>query len=243
MTGMIQRRAVAKTPMELREYFVLLRRRWWLPVVLTLLVAVLSALQLRPWQTPPVSYNASLRLLLGVMPLADADITAYDPRYYAWLTSEYLVDDFTQVVSSDLFARNASQRLPADMPAITPGVFSGSALSGEQHRIITLSFAWPNGEEALAMATAAARELEENADAYFLQLGTTDATVSLLDGPTVVTVAPGLRNQLEWPLRVALAFFVGITLVFVWAYFDTSIRRPEELEELGLPILGVVPKR
>jgi capsular polysaccharide biosynthesis protein len=229
--------------MELREYFVLLRRRWWLPVVLTLLVAVLSALQLRPWQAPPVSYNASLRLLLGVMPLADADVTAYDPRYYAWLTSEYLVDDFTQVVSSALFARNASQHLAADVPAITPGVFRGSALSGEQHRIITLSFTWGNSDEALAMAEAAANELVENADAYFLQLGTTDATVALLDGPTVTPVAPDLRNRLEWPLRVVLAFFVGVSLVFAWAYFDTSIRRPEELEELGLPILGIVPKR
>lgn len=229
--------------MELREYLVLLRRRWWLPIGLTLAVAVLSALQLRPWQTPPPSYSASLRLLLGVMPLAEADTTAYDPRYYAWLTSEYLVDDFTQVVSSDLFARNASQRLPADMPEITAGVFSGTALSGEQHRIITLRFNWPHREEALAMAQAAADELVENADAYFLQLGTPEATVSLLDGPSVATVAPSLRNRLEWPLRVILAFFVGTGLVFVWAYFDTSIRRPDELETLGLPILGIVPKR
>lgn len=229
--------------MELREYWVLLRRRWWLPVVLTLLVAGVSALQLRPWQSPPARYSASLRLLLGVMPLADADVTAYDPRYYAWLTSEYLVDDFTQVVSSDLFARNASQRLAAEMPAITPGVFSGSALSGEQHRIITLSFTWGDRTEALAMAQAAADELVENADAYFLQLGTPEATVSLLDGPTVAAVAPGLRNRLEWPLRVVLTFFIGISLVFIWAYLDTSIRRPDELEELGLPILGIVPKR
>ena len=35
--------------MELREYWSILRRRWWIPVLLGLLVAVLSLLQMRPW--------------------------------------------------------------------------------------------------------------------------------------------------------------------------------------------------
>ena len=45
-------------------------------------------------------YTATLRMLVGVLPAAEADVAAYDPRYYAWLTSEYLVDDFTEVVRS-----------------------------------------------------------------------------------------------------------------------------------------------
>jgi hypothetical protein len=79
--------------MELREYWQILKRRWWIPVVLAGLVALLSLWQLRPWQAPPPSYAASLRMLIGAQPLPEA--AAYDPRYYAWLTSEYLVDDFT----------------------------------------------------------------------------------------------------------------------------------------------------
>lgn len=228
--------------MELREYIDIVRRRWWLPVGLMLLVGLLSALQLRPWQAPPPNYTVSLRLLLGVMPLVDADEAAYDPRYYAWLTSEYLVDDFTEVVSSDLFAKNASQRIGEDGPHITAGMISGSALTGQQHRIITLHFHWGNEEEALIMARAAVDELVENADFYFQQLGTEETAVTLLDGPSITPVTPGARSQLELPLRILLALFVGVSLVFLLEYWDTSIRRPQELEELGLTVLGAVPK-
>ncbi len=59
-------------------------------------------------------------MLVGVLPAAEADRTAYDPRYYAWLTSEYLVDDFTEVVCSDLFARNVSARLAEQAPRFRP---------------------------------------------------------------------------------------------------------------------------
>jgi len=74
--------------MELREYWQIIRRRWWMPILLAALVASLSALQLRPWQAPPPTYTAAMRLLIGVLPATDAPQTAYDPRYYAWLTSE-----------------------------------------------------------------------------------------------------------------------------------------------------------
>ena len=107
--------------MELYEYWQIIRRRWWLPVVLTLAVALISTLQLRPWQTAPPTYSASLRLLVGVLPAAEADVTSYDPHYYAWQTSEYLVDDFTEVVRSDLFARQVSQRLATQGITIPPG--------------------------------------------------------------------------------------------------------------------------
>ena len=65
--------------MELREYWEIIKRRWWIPVLLTLSVGALSALQLQPWQTPAPTYRASMRMLVGVMPAAEQDVTAYDP--------------------------------------------------------------------------------------------------------------------------------------------------------------------
>jgi capsular polysaccharide biosynthesis protein len=228
--------------MELRETWQILRRRWQIPVVLALLAALLSALQLRPWQPVPPSYNASMRLLVGVMPATEADTTAYDPRYYAWLTSEYLVDDFTEVVRSDLFAQNVSDRLAGMNLQIPAGSIQGSAATGKQHRILTLTFGWPDREQLVAIADAVAAELEENAIVYFRQLGTDGAGITLLDGPTVGPVGPGLRSRLEWPLRVLLAALVGIGLVFLLDYLDTSVRTRKDLEEMGFRILGEIPK-
>ena len=229
--------------MELREYWQIVARRWWIPLLLTALVALLSGWQLRPWQSPPPTYTTSFRLLMGVLPLIDADLADYDPRYYAWLTSEYLVDDFTEVVRSELFAQAVNRRLAAQGIEIPAGLISGSANTGRQHRIITLSFSWGNADQLLAIANAAAAELNQNAGAYFSQLGTENAVVSLLDTPTVGVVGPDLRSRLDFPLRVILAFIAGVGIVFVLAYMDTSVRRVRDLEEMGLPVIGVIPKK
>jgi capsular polysaccharide biosynthesis protein len=228
--------------MELREYWDILRRRWWIPVSLMLIVGVLSFLQTRPWSERLSSWSASERLLVGVMPAAGADVAAYDPRYYGWLTSEYLVDDFTEVVRSGLFAQNVSQRLEAENVQLPPGVIQGSAATGKLHRIITLSFKWPDQEGATAIAQAAAEELTENASEYFEQLGTQGAGVTLIDGPTISEVGPSTRDRLQLPLRMLLAFLVGVGLVFLLEYLDTSVRDEKGLEELGLSPLGRIPK-
>lgn len=229
--------------MELREYWAILRRRYWIPLLLTLLVGLLSAWQLQPWQGTPPTYQASIRLLVGVRPAAQADVTAYDPRYYGWLTSEYLVDDFTEVVRSGLFAQRVSARLEGEQITIPPGAIQASAATGKLHRIISLNFSWPERSQLEAIAAAATAELSEDASFYFQQLGTEGAGVTLIDGPTVSEVAPALRSRLDLPLRLLLALLVGIGLVFLLDYLDTSVRNEEELAALGLTPLGRIPRR
>lgn len=228
--------------MELYEYWQILRRHWWLPVVLTVAVALISLLQLRPWQTPLPSYSASLRLLVGVQPAAAADTTAYDPYFYAWQTSEYLVDDFTEVVRSDLFAQQVSNRLATQGLTIPAGAIQGSSATGKLHRILSLNLTWPNQEELEAISTAAIAELQENTPFYFRQLGTDNTIVTILDEPRITPVAPPLRQRLEFPLRIFLAFLAGLLLVFLLAYLDTTIHHRQELEALGLPVLGEIPR-
>ena len=229
--------------MELRDYWRIVRRRWWIPVALTLLVAGISAAQLRPWQSPPPSYSASLRLLVSVLPANQTDASLYDPRYYAWLTSEYLVDDFTEVVGSELFAQGVNQRLIAQGVVIPTGLIRGSAATGKQHRLIRLTFTWHDPAQLTAIADAAVAELTERTPVYFQQLGTPDVAVTLLDSPSVSPVGQDIRQRLEWPLRVILALIAGVGLLFLLDYLDTSLRRSDELEAMGLAVLGTIPRQ
>ena len=123
-----------------------------------------------------------------------------------------------------------------------PGVIEASAVTGKQHRIITLGFNWGDAAQLEAIAEAAAAELAENAALYFQQLGTEGAGVTLLDGPVVAPVGPSLRDRFEWPLRLVLALLVGLGLVFLVDYLDTSVRSAAELESLGLRMIGEIPK-
>jgi capsular polysaccharide biosynthesis protein len=228
--------------MELYEYWQIFRRRWWLPVVLTLTVALISTLQLRPWQTPPPTYSASLRMLVGVLPAAEADVTSYDPHYYAWQTSEYLVDDFTEVVRSDLFARQVSQRLASQGITIPAGLIQGSSATGKLHRILSLTLTWPDQAGLETITAAAVAELQENISFYFRQLGTENAFVTILDDPQIAPIGPALRQRLELPLRILLAAITGILLVFLLDYFDRSIRSRQEIEQMGLRVMGEIPR-
>ena len=229
--------------MELREYWAILRRRWVAPILLPILVALFSAVQLRPWETPPPSFSASMRILVGVLPIEGVDEVEYDPRYYAWMTSEYLVDDFTEVLGSELFASAVNARLVVQEIAIPTGLLRASANTGQQHRIIRLTFNWHDAGELQAIGDAAVAELEENAAAYFAQLGTQGAGVNVMDSPTVVPVGPSTRQRVEWPLRILLALIAGIGLAFLQEYLDDTVRRRSELEDLGLHCLVAVPKQ
>ncbi len=230
--------------MELRAYWAILRRRLWIPFALAGLVLVLSLVQMRPWQPKPPTFGASLRMLVGVNPASDAATTTfYDPRYYAWLSSEYLVDDFTEVVRSALFAEQVSARLADANLTVPAGVIQGSAATGKQHRIITLSFNWPNADELRLIADAAAAELSENATFYFQQLGNDGAGITVIDPPIVGAVGGGVRDQVELPLRVALGFLVGVGIVFLLHYLDDSVRRRADVEALGMAVLGELPPR
>ena len=167
----------------------------------------------------------------------------YDPRYYAWMTSEYLVDDFTEVLASGLFASAVNARLAEKEIAIPAGLLSASANTGKQHRIIRLTFNWHDAAQLQEIGAAAVAELEENAAAYFAQLGTQGAGVQVMDPPAVVPVGPSARQRVELPLRILLALVAGVGLAFLQEYLDNTVRRRTELEELGLPLLVAVPKQ
>ncbi len=229
--------------MELRDYWSILRRRWWLPLLLALLVGVISAAQLRPWQAAPPTYNASLQLLVSVLPPENADATTYDPYYFAALTSEYLVDDLSELVRGELFAREISERLAAEGIDIPAGAISGSSFTGDLHRFVNLTIAWPDEAQAQAIISAAADEIQQDGGDYLRQLAALESEIVITNGPTVSAVGPGLRSQIDLPLRVLLALLVGIGLVFLLDYLDASVRDRREVERLGLTVLGEIPKK
>ena len=62
------------------------------------------------------------------------------------------------------------------------------------------------------------------------------------DEPVVNAITPGLRGQLDLPLRVALALLAGLGLALLAHYIDPTVRDRAELERVGLPVLGEIPK-
>ncbi|MCB0000869.1 MAG: hypothetical protein KDE56_34130, partial [Anaerolineales bacterium] len=75
------------------------------------------------------------------------------------------------------------------------------------------------------------------------QLGGETADLIQLDQPIVNPISPGLRSQLDLPLRVILAFGAGIALALLAEYLDPTIRERDEVVQMGLEILGEIPRK
>jgi capsular polysaccharide biosynthesis protein len=167
----------------------------------------------------------------------------FDPRLTAPQATEYLVDDFTQFVSSQAVADAVSQRLADQGIQVPPGVIQSSTASEQIHRVVTIRVTWGDPNEALSIVTAAVEVLKQEAPAYFGRLGMEQPQVTLFDGPGVSPVPPSLTERLDLPVRLLLALLAGIALAFLLNYLDDSIRGRQELEDMGIHVLAEVPRR
>lgn len=223
--------------MELRLYWAILKRRLWL-VAASLLAFSASYLFFGPKTAP--YYTASMRFVVGLKPEATTGAYyAYD-RYYTWLTAEYLLDDFAEVVKSAVFAQDVAELSGVRVP---PGTLQGATSAGKLHRILTISVSWTDAQELARIASAVVDVLSERGDAHFAQLAADAAAVSLIDPPTIARARPSLRQRLDLPVKLFLSLGAGIALAFLLDYLDDTVRDGADLRELGLSVLAEIPRR
>lgn len=225
--------------MELHEYLRVIRRYLWLIVGLALLVGVGS------WifrAQPAPQYQATVRFTIGVNAPPAGEVTGYDPILTSFQASEYIRDDFVEVIQSDSFADDVNAQLAktgASGIVIRKGNLSGAV--EKQRRIMSLTVTWNDPAQTQQIAQAAVKNLSENNAKYFAQLGAVGATVAVIDKPVVNRAGSSLREQLDIPIRVVLALLAGAALAFLLDYLDGSIRDAREAEAMGLNVMGEIP--
>lgn len=224
--------------MELRGYFRILARWWWLILLPPFVVGAYAYLERQP--SSPV-YATTLRFTAG-QPQAQAG-SGYDPNYYRWLTSEYIIGGLKDWVKTGAFADALSAELATRGLNLSAGAVAG-ALSGSdnQRSILLVYLSWPNDKELVTIAEAVTAVLQTRNANIFPQLGGQPATVTPLDKPSVAPVPPSLRTRFDWLLKVGLGLGAGLALAFVAHYLDPMLRDKEELERLGLQVVAEIPK-
>ena len=226
--------------MELRTYWTILRRWAWIPLLAVLLTAALSLLTLRPWQKAAPAYTSTLSFSVGVQP-PQAGITG-EESYYTALASEYLIDDLAEVVRGSEFAAAVSQRLAGQGLTIPAGALQGSTQAGKLHRILAVTITWPNPDELAAIGDAVAATLQEDAPRFMPRLFAQNGAAYLINRGGVSEIGASLRQKLELPLRLLIALAAGIGLAFLAHYLDDRIRSRDDLDGLGLPVIGEIPR-
>jgi capsular polysaccharide biosynthesis protein len=221
--------------MELRTYWKILLRRWWLVVVPVLVVAIYAAATYTP---PGPVYQVVMRFSAGTKP---AELSEDYDRYYPWLASEYVANGLSDVARTGVFAEAVAERVGD--PGLA-GAIQGSIVTDSAQSVMVVYLTWPDAAQIVDVAEAITAELTQNGAAYFPQLTGVEPAVHRLDTPSPTALAPGLRTQLMGPaVKIGLAAVVGVALALLWHYLDPTIREAKELKEMGLAVLAEIPRQ
>ncbi len=223
--------------MELRHIWKILKRRWWLIIIPPIIVAIVSIATYRP--PPPAGFNVGVNFIVSQVP-AESAANLDENQYYNWLDSEYIAGGLKDWANGSKFKTAVSAQLSAQGLEVAPATFN--VVADNVRSKVQLSIQHGNAETlARVMDAAMAVLAEQNAD-VLPQLGGDTAVIVLVDQPVVTPIPQSIRNQLDIPLRIALALIAGLGLALLAEYLDTTIRNREEVENLGVSLLGEIPK-
>lgn len=208
-----------------------------IPALIVLVAGVVT------YNPPGSFYSVGVRFIVGQEP-TDAAATEDEERYYNWLTSEYIVNGLTDWIRGERFAAAVSAQLAQQGIDVPAGEIRGSLAADNTRSMMTVILNSGRDQAAVEQMINAVIIVLTTQNAEALpQLGDEPATLVQLDTPIVNQIAPGIRSQLDLPLRVALALGAGIGLAFLVEYLDPTVRGRAELEQSGWVVLGEIPKK
>lgn len=229
--------------MDLSELVAVLARRW--PIVaaitgLTLLVSAFFALR------GPRAYEATVRLAVSVgNPPVGAAVPpelppyVYYRDYYQWLASEYLADDLSEIIQSDLFTGRVSQLINEE---VSKQAIKDVTRVRKTHRILDVTIQASSPALAQRIAAAIIQEIKQEGQLFLAELATERGQVVPIDEPQVKSATTTGSLAVDIGLRGALGLLAGVALAFIVDYLDSTVRSSREIERtLGLPVLGEIP--
>jgi capsular polysaccharide biosynthesis protein len=225
--------------MDLREYADVIRRRWLIIVAVTVLSAIVAGAW--AWRGPR-AFEATTRMTVSVAPKSGpGEVAPYEHfrEYYAWLSSEYLADDLSEIIRSDAFAEDIRLALNED---VDRSAIRDVVRARKTHRILEVTVFASSADRARRIGMAVGDVIQTKGSKYLAQLAEPSAQVVVIDEP-VVKAATTTGSQLaDIGLRTLLGLMAGLFLAFVVDYLDSTLRTRNEVEQaLGLPVLGEIP--
>jgi len=230
--------------LELRQYWSIIRRRWWLPVGCTLAALIVATIV---GVSGAAAYKTDMRVAISTIPTPDPTATLYyDPTYYSNLDSEYLADDMTEFIASRAFANEVSRELAASKLAnLDVGAVVNATRAKKTHRFIDVTVTTSSFEDGNAIANSISRILSDKARlAQYLQaLSAYNTQMTVVTPPSThrANTPLGLVNEIA--LRTLIGLIVGVRLALLFIYLDPHLRSRDEVADvLGVPIVGEIPR-
>lgn len=218
--------------MELQEYLSILKKRWSLIVVITLLAALASGLV--SYFVIKPTYKSDISVIIQKQDNIDSKSTTQN--YNDVLMYQQLVKTYSEFVKSRAVGEDTIQKLKLDMKVEQiQGMISVAPKGNTEFLTITVSS--KDAKQAMDIANQLALSLKDISKSV-----KKSDNVQILDPAMMPTSQASPRPV----LNIAIAFFLGLMVsvgvIFLLEYLDNTVKSPEDIEKLlGIPVIGTIP--
>lgn len=213
---------------DLFSYFI---SKIWIVIITFLLLVIFSVINTKFIKVP--EYNSSTTIVLTINndnelnnSITQNDITI----------NQKLVATYRQIIKSRRVLDRVIEDLELDMEAsdLSKKV---SVTNETDTELLKITVSDKDPELAAEIADDIAKVFSEDiVDIYNIK------NVSIIDKALVSDVPYNIKLVKDAIIFGVLGIVLGLGLIFVMFYFDTTIKSSEEIQEkIGLPILGIVP--
>jgi capsular polysaccharide biosynthesis protein len=256
---------------ELRAYWAIFVRRFWIIALVVGVVALFAAYQYYHLYKMPgalKAYQSTTTIRIGLLDR----VNPTDTNYADYVTaSQALADEFTtgSIFTTPEFTRQIAQQIESERPQIeqrfpgqdlgdiTNAAAIGSSLTATRnYGLVTLNVNWSTPAGAWAIADATGKVSTTSIGKYidFVvrsdKVATTNgqgqdlASAEVANAATDPIAAPGpsANKPVILLALIAVALVIGLALAFLIEYLDDRIRSAYEAENLlQLPVYGEIP--
>ena len=213
---------------ELLSYFI---SKIWIVFITFGLLIMFSVVNTKFIKVP--LYNSSTTIVLTINNESELNtsITQNDITI-----NQKLVATYRQIIKSRRVLDKVIENLELDMEASTLSK-KVSVTNETDTELLKITVSDEDPELAAMIADEIAKVFSEDiVDIYNIK------NVSIIDKALVSEIPYNIKLVKDAIIFGMLGIVLGLGIIFIMFYFDTTIKNSEEIEEkLGLPVLGVVP--
>ena len=227
--------------MELKRYWQIILRFWWVALLFSLAGAFNAY---TTYKSTASNYQATFQVnIQRDLPSPDQLNTGYQDYfdYYRFVSTEYVVDDYTMVVKGSEFLKDVEASLKGTPYPMSVDELKGSFDIDRKHRELNFTVRAETPAKVIALTTALSDRISKDAGKYLATGQERIYSGKIVDLPTVASYNSG-RNLLSSAIRGVIGVVLGLALVFLLAYLDSRLFTPADFKEvLEIPVLGVIP--
>ena len=214
---------------DLREYFTIIKKRFWIVILTTVIAVGISVLMLQ--RSNIQMYTAKTTLIVNTQTYENQSVLTSDQIY----AGEKLAVLYGEIIKSRSVLQPVIEKLNLDMqPQQLAGMISVSQV--EDTHIMNLSVTDTDPDRAKNIANTIPGVFTEEVKRTIKANGVEVLDPSLGGYP----IASNKSNKVV--VSGVVGVTVGLFIIFLIEFLDNKVKTPQDMEKyFNIPVLGVIP--